>query len=501
MLILQKHILLLNDFYFGEFAGYLSNKNAELPLKLIKAIRSFGWEQPESDALCSIIYNSTDEKAKRKFLQLTHHTFKLSSFLSRNYPSYLKHNLMLIEELINKGENNKALLVAENLVDIAGKTEDFSTHANVLKFFAQRAFITDSKDSVKYHRQIEELHILEKQQNEIYAYIREYLHFKRKENLSITQLGRHLEFFNPYINSRFLSISILARFGRCYELSFLNHSNFYNESTFRELEAIERDLNNNGFLIFPFLDDVVFKVMGLKLQWMVNNMDSDGMLRESMRMIEESSQIRFWKSFLNLPELFAIAIQCSHYLSHYGETFREDFYAKLPEEIKQRVDFLKKKLKEDLDKPIWNEGYLIKLINTRSFYSGLLLLGTREEIQQSIDLIEETLISYQQIPFQKFLDGMFASLIIGYFSLKNYRKVTESYKRYRKSTAGNIVNEENDLTICAYYYSARWITSERKQYVEKLQATLETCRQKKNLHHVAKLIGALSAYFKIPLSL
>ncbi|MBC7863575.1 MAG: hypothetical protein IAF38_11405, partial [Bacteroidia bacterium] len=383
--------------------------------------------------------------------------------------------------------------------DIAEKTEDFSTHSGVLKFLAQQAFITDSKDSVKLHKQIGDLTKLEKQQNEIYAYLREFLHFKRKENLGLSHLNKDLEFFDPYINSRFLTINILSRFGKYYELSFLNHVSFYNHSTYEELELIERDLFNNGFLIFPFLDDVLFKVMGLKLQWLVHKMDTEGMLKESFRIIEESSQLKFWKSYVNIPELFAIAIQSSHYLSHYGETFRENYYDELPDEIKEKVNLLKRKLKEELDKPIWNEGYIIKLINTRSFYSGLLLLGTKEEIQSSVDLIEETFITYQQIPFQKFLDGMFAGLIIGYFSLKNYNRVAESYKRYKKATAGNSVNEENDLTICGYYYTAQWILTQRKQYLEKLAAVLETCRSRSNLKHVEKLILSLSSYFSVPL--
>jgi hypothetical protein len=159
------------------------------------------------------------------------------------------------------------------------------------------------------------------------------------------------------------------------------------------------------------------------------------------------------------------------------------------------INILKNSLLAELEKPIWNEGYIIKLINTRSLYSGLLLLGTKEEVKKGIDLIEETLITYQQIPFQKFLDGMFASLIIGYFSLKQYEKVIECYKRYKKSTSGNSVNEENDLTISAYYYTAQWLLTERKQYVDKLNAIYTITKQKNNLIHLKTLIGSIIDYF------
>ncbi len=501
MLSIQKHILLLNTFHFNEFSVHLKETKAELSYRLVNEIHDFAWEQPDSDKLCERIYGNSDEKSKKKFLQLTHHTLKLSSFLSRNFPSYLKHNLALIEEKINTGDVKKANLIAEYLLDISEKIEDYTTHINVLKFMSQQAFLVEEKDSVKYHKRIGELIEYEKQLNELYCYIRENLHFKRKDNVAVGQVEKlHKNFFEKYLNSPSFSVSILARFGKYYELSFLYHQDFYRDETLAELDRIERDLNNNSFVVFPYLDDVLFKVLGLKLQYMVHKMDSSGMMKESQRIIEESSHLKFWHSYVNVPELFAIAIQASHYVSHFGETYREDHYKNLPEDIKRNINYLKEKLIEELEKPIWNEGYLIKLINTRSLYSGLLLLGSFEEIKKGINMIEETLITYQQIPFQKFLDGMFASLVIGYFSLKNYEKVADCYKRYKKSTSGNIVNEENDLTIATYYYTSQWLITKRKQYVEKLNNTFQVAQSKPNLKHVELLITNIIAYFDISLT-
>jgi hypothetical protein len=500
MLSIQKHILLLNDFHFAEFCTHLRNVKAELSHKLINEIRNFGWEQPESDKLCARVYGSADEKTKKKFLQLTHHTLKLSSYLSRNYPAYLKHNLSLIEERINIGDGQRANLIAEYLCDIAEKIEDFTTHISALKFLSQQGFIIESKDQVKYHRKIGELIENERALNETYLLLREALHFKRKENLQ--DGAKHINsksLFDKYIDHPCFSVSILARFGKYYELCFLNNPDFYLDSTLAELEKIERDLNNNSFVVFSFLDDVLFKALGLKLQYMVHKMDSQGMMKESQRIIEESSHLKFWQSYVNIPELFAISIQASHYVSHYGETFREDNFRNLPEDIKRNINYLKGRLEHELDKAIWDDGYIVKLINTRSLYSGLLLLGTKQEIEKAVQLIEETLITYQQIPFQKFLDGMFASMIIGYFSLRQYEKVAECYKRYKKATNGSSVNEENDLTISAYYYTSQWIVSERKQYSEKLQLTYEATIGKNNLHHIRKLIASLALYFHIPM--
>ncbi len=500
MLSIQKHVLLLSPFHFAEFSSHLKETKAELSYRLINEIRDLGWNQPDSDELCERIYGSSDEKSKKKFLQLTHHTLKLSSFLSRNYPSYLKHNLALIEEKINSGKLKDADTIAEYLLDISEKIEDFTTNINVLKFQSQQAFLVEEKDSVKYHKRIAELIEFERQLNELYGYIRENLHFKRKDITPASYIEKlHKNFFDKYINSPSFSVSILARVGKYYELSFLYHQDFFNDSTLVELDKIERDLNNNSFVVFPYLDDILFKVLGLKLQYMVHKMDSAGMMKESLRIIEESSHLKFWQSYVNVPELFAIAIQGSHYVSNYGETYREDHYKNLPDDIKKNINYLKDKLVKELEKPIWNEGYLIKLINTRSLYSGLLLLGTVDEIKKGVNLIEETLITYQQIPFQKYLDGMFASLVIGYFSLKNYEKVADCYKRYKKSTSGNIVNEENDLTIATYYYTSQWLMTQRKQYIEKLNNTYLTAQSKQNLKHVETLVKNIVVYFDINL--
>ncbi len=497
MLSIQKQILLLSEFHFNEFANYLKTSKAELPFKLIHEIRNFGWEQPESEVLSKRIYGQSGASVKGKFLQLVHHTFKLSGFLSRNYPAYLKHNLNLIEEYTNKGDRKKANLLAEYLLDIAEKIEDFTTQINVLKFQGQQAFITEFKSPVKFHEKIEKLIHAELRLNTLYKYIRENLHFKNKDNVSVKTSKADLKFFDEYLDDECFCIKTIAKFGKYYQLSFQNDPQFYEKSTLKELENLERELQNNAFIVFHFLDDLLFKIIGLKLQLMVSTMDTEGMMKESSRLIEESSSLKFWQSYINVPEIFAIAIQASHYVTNYSATYKADHYKELPEAIKQNINKLKQVLATEIEKPIWNEGYIIKLINTRSIYSGLLMLGTPDEVKKGIDLMEETLTSYQQIPFQKFLDGMFASLIIGYFSLQQYAKISECYKRYKKSTSGNKVNLENDITISAYYYASQWLLNGRKQYSEKLFALIPLCEENPNLTGVKTLILDLAQYFNI----
>ena len=138
------------------------------------------------------------------------------------------------------------------------------------------------------------------------------------------------------------------------------------------------------------------------------------------------------------------------------------------------------------------------MINVRCFYAALLLTGDAKDKLKSIKLLEDTLISYQQIPFQKFLDGIFVTLIMGYFSLKDYEKLISAHKRYKKITAEQLVVKENDLTIDTYYFTAQYLLNNRKQYIDKL---LLAYNDKQANNNVKALINELVSYYSIPLNL
>ena len=161
-------------------------------------------------------------------------------------------------------------------------------------------------------------------------------------------------------------------------------------------------------------------------------------------------------------------------------------------------DYFLQSLENELKKTVWEDGNLIKLINVRCFYAALLLTGDAKDKLKSIKLLEDTLISYQQIPFQKFLDGIFVTLIMGYFSLKDYEKLISAHKRYKKITAEQLVVKENDLTIDTYYFTAQYLLNNRKQYIDKL---LLAYNDKQANNNVKALINELVSYYSIPLNL
>jgi hypothetical protein len=498
MLIIQKLIVLLDEFHLNEFINFLNRTNANLPKKLVEEIVKYELNQPESDVLCKAVYGKCDEKSKKNFFQLAHHTLKLSFFLARNYPNYLSHNRSRIEALINEGKIKEANQIADILMDVAQKIEDRITLVAVLKFFAQQSFHLEQKNhTIRYHKKIEETLEEEKTFNAIYFYLRTHFNVKNKSSFSSKELEPHRKFFDQYIHHPSFSISFLARYAKLYALTFLQDPSFFSKESFDELQVLEKELEKNSFVVFPFLEDVLFRLYSIKIEYMFHNMGSEQILDETYSIMKNADHVLFWKNFINLPEIFALAVQVSYYVSHNLDVYKDDFIKNLQSETRDRILFLRNRCEEILSKSFWESGFHVKRINLISLYAALLLLGNKEDIIKSVELIENTLISYQQISFQKYHDSIFATLIIGYFALKQYDKVVETFKRYKKLTGDKVTNEENDITICGFYYMAQWLLSAKNQYREKYYATIERCNAGRNLANTQKMLLEMASYFHL----
>jgi hypothetical protein len=498
MLSIQKVILLLDQFHFDEFQNHLKNIRAELPCKLVRQIREDDWNQKESDELCEAVYGACDDKSKKKFFQLAHYTFRLTSYLSRNHPSYLNHNLARIEQLINKGELQRANELATITLDICEKVEDFSNAIAVLKFFAQQAFITENKNNaIKYHERISTLLKNEHIVNQLYLYMRKNLNFKGKSVLSEKEMQEHLLFYDKYRNFDALSVQLLSRFAYCQTLNYLNDPHFYSAEIEAEIDDLTSELEKNSFLIFSFSDDIQLNVDYLKLKLLINKLDQGDLQRQTAELIEKREPLRFWKNYVNTPEIIYLSIQASYYLTHYCYGYKKDYNTNLPKDVKKQVEFYKKKCEEIIAKPIWNEGLYVRFINLNNIYCGFLLLGSKEDIKLAVDKIEALLVNFQQIAFQRLYDALFATLMLGYFFLNDHEGIQECYKRYEKLTTGTSKNMENDLTIKAVYYVSQWQSTQRKQYVDKLNNVLAKVEELGNLPHLQRVIEDMIEYFGI----
>ncbi len=500
MLSIQKAILLLDDFHFEEFKLHLKKSNAELPHKLIVQIRKDDWDQKESDDLCKEVYGSMDEKSKKKFFQLVHYTFRLTSFLSRNHPSYLTNNISKIELLVNKGELKKANKLAEILLDVSEKTEDFPTAVAVLKYFAQQAFVLENKNAaIKHHQRISELLKNEHIINLMYLYMRQNLNFKGKSVLSDKEMEEHLMFYDKYRNNESLSIQMLSRYSYFHTLNYLNDVRFYSQEILDEINKLIDDLEKNAFIIFTFSDDIQLNVDYLKLKHLIGSMSRDDLQKETAFLIKQREPLRFWKNYVNTPEIIYLSIQVSYFLTHYCHGYKTGYNESLPKEVRSQIEFYTQKCEEILSKPIWNEGMHVRFINLNNIYCGFLLLGSKEDIKKATEKLEYLLVNFQQIAFQRLYDALFATLILGYFFSGDHESIQECYKRYEKLTAGINKNVENDLTIKSIYYASQWSSTQRKQYVEKLQGVANKATENDNLKHLQHFIGDVVDHFDIPM--
>lgn len=498
MLNIQKVVVLLDEHHLQEFRKHLEQSRAELPLKLVEAAHRIGWEEKDSDALCKAIYGKAGTAEKKKFFQLAHHTFKLTSYLSRNYPSYLVHNISRIEVLVNQGKLPEANRLAEVLLDIAEKIEDYNTARAMLQYFAQQSFMLERRsDSVRYLERNAVVIDSERALNDIYHYLRLHLHFKDKASLNRDDIEKHISFFSQYKEHSAFTVRILARYARLYTISYLNDDRFYSKETLDELNDMNDEIEKNPYVVFTFSDDIELNIDYLKLKYLVSHLNEEDLQRESDALLKKREAPRFWRNYLNTAQVAFLSIQASFHVSHYGFGYRKNFNENLPIEVREQIAFYKKTCEEILNSTAWNEGLHVRYINMLNVYCAFLLLGSREEIRKVTELMEGAMFNYQQVAFQRLYDAIFAALVMAYFMLEEYVKVQECYKRYEKLTAPSVKLPENDITIKAFYYTAQWLMTSRKQYREKLNGLVEKTENVGNLASTRRLLLDLKSYYKI----
>ncbi len=504
MLLIEKVVKLLDDFHFGIFREHVKNLSIRsyYPLALLDVIDRDMEKEQESEKLFKAVYGDEPEGEKdmKKFFQLAHHTFKLTGFLARNYPDYLQNNITRIQHLVNTGRLDAATRLAEMVLDVSGKIEDFDSEMKVLRFLAQReGYLESSKGALSYYERIGELLKLKQIINDINFFVYRKLKDKGKEE--VNNVPETLAFFENYKSHPSQVIQLLSRLSICHLLFMFRDASFYTEENFREMESIEEALEKYDYIIFPHLHNIRTKLTFLKLNFSARQLSTEKVLDEATAIIEQSEDDLFWNSFINLPEINSIAIQTSHLVTNYFTSYREDHLEILPDETKSRVRFLKNKCNALFENKMLKEEYVVKYINLTTIYSGLLLLGGKEEIAESYDLLENLLLFYQQVPFHAYIDPIYLNLILAGFCLKDFEKVERSYRRYKKSTNGKVVNPENDLVLHGFYYASKWLETQRDQYVKKLSAVIEQTSGKTNLITTRKLLTDVIQYFEIPVSL
>jgi len=495
-LTIQKAIKLLGQEHLNLFRQYLKSINATLPLKLVDSIEPGFEDDTEIDALCTLVYGTSDHRARRTFNQLASHTFQLTAYLSRNFPNYLNHNVGAIEFLLMAGKPDEANLLAECLLDVAGRIGNYSVQVSCMKFFAQQAVIFNNKsESLKYFEEIRAALSNDLLLNELYFYARKHFDIGRKDDSILQDIDKHLAYFEAFHQHEAPAVRLLSKYCTWF-ISYYFRSN--GNDLIQPITEFYQELTRNAVIIFPLLEDLLSKTSFLLL----NNSKVDihqAEAREKFNILNKHlKQTFFWKNYNSLPQMFVIAIKTTFYVSRYhSEIHNANFINTLPQTEQTDIRQLINSCEELLGSQNLKENFVNDYIKLRLTYAVVLLLGGPESIRKSTSDLEELMITFQQTSFSASIDSIFACLMIGYFASGNYRLCGETYNRYIKLAKGRILITENDIDIHTYYYMAQWLSTKRQQYINKFIENYARAGEHSSNDSLQKNMRKLAAFYKI----
>jgi hypothetical protein len=499
-LTIQKLVKLLDEYHLNKFKTHLEESNANLPLKLINYISKNILHDYDNDKLCYLIYGIVDKKTKQSFSQLASYTFKLSSYLSRNFPSYLYHNINRLQIFINDGYLKEANSIAEMLLDISEKIEDFAMQAATYKFLAHQALLyKDYHGNIRYHRLTDEVLSYEKTQNFIYLYLRTNFIINIKDDSKLQELDKHISEFEHYYDHPKKSIQIASRFAVIFILYFYKSSEFKTPENRKKLELLMTEIERYNHIVFPFLDDIKIKTSYFIMNFPGTDLNDKETKKQFKELINYGSQADFWQNYVNIPELQSIIIKATHYISKYHyHTFKQNYHEILEPVDRKDIEQIIARCNVLIQKDIWEPNHVNDLVSLRMVLSAHLLCLDEHNYQEAIENLEKLMITYQQVAFSASIDSIIAMLMVGYFALKNYEKCLETYKRYIKLASGRVLNADNDTTIHFYYYTVQWLLTRRNQYILKMKELYDRVKDNESLYGSRKMIESIADYFRLP---
>ncbi len=504
LLTIQKFVTLLDDFHYTEFCRILQDINARLPLKLTTLIRERLPDYDSHEELCRKVYGGFDKNQRQSFNQLASYTFKLSAQLVQNYPGYLLPNLPNLQRLICDGKSEQADFLAKTFLSISSQIEHFGAQILVLKTLTQEAFHRkDFSLANKYNTELQQAYDAENTYNAVLTSLRtSFYQSQPRDPAWRVEMQQSRSFCEQHFKSEYASIRMLSYYAYLYLTYHFDPENFESDYARGILENLERDLVNYGYVSFHALFDMKSNLWFLKLNTAAFRLDDKVQRKEYEQFVQHYKEVKFWNNYLNIPELLAITIKVSYYLSGYHyQIHRPDYHEVLGVRQLEDIQTLIKECEMLISRDIWSKYYKNDLINLKLLYSALLILSGGENIKKGLNELEGTLITFQQVNFTGSIDSAFIFLMIGYFSLKQYSRCTETYKRYMKITKGTPIFEDNDIGIHTYYYLSNWLATQRRQYIVKLQANYERTFASDLYKEPRHAMEEFVRYFALPIEL
>lgn len=472
ILTIQKLTFLLTDFHYTELRKHLQAIKAVLPLKMVAAIRSKLPEFHSPDELCKVVYGSADENSKKKFNQLSSHTLRLTEFLAVNYPCYLHPNITDLQIIVNKGKWEQAVFLAEVLLNIADKIDDFKTQLLCCKFLSERYFsVKDYTTGLKFDKRALDSLEFETAGNVIQSRVRYALFAEKKINTE--ELLQLKEFLQHYHNHEKDSLRIVSQFYYLRLIFYYELKLFDNSEALPLIETLNKELLNHPYVILPFMIDVKGMLIYMQLSSGLYSLHSKERKKLFADLKEHYLHKRVSSGNISTGELHVMAVQSTQLLSKYHHLVGLKSYKDLIEkEDRKELDALLSKLKGYLDLPAESSLPDFQVRSLRMLLGAMLIISGGRDIKAGIFELESMLIAYQQVNLGPSTDSIFLSLMVGYFALADYDTCVSTFKRFSKIKTGKIVYAGNDLKIHAYYYLAQYLISGKKQFIEKMKEML-----------------------------
>lgn len=474
ILIIQKFISVLSDFHYHWFVEYLEKHKAQLPARLAQAIRARLPEFDSHDDLCIKVYGTCTEADRKKFNQLSAHTFKLSAGLAYNYPDYLAAHIVTVEKLVNTGKPLEAIDAVKFMLDIAERIDDFRTQVWCLRFLdADASQNQDLASGIRYGKRIKA--VLEKEM--LYAELQHVLRVDNSdegapENPEAYEARK--TFYSQYFSNTSVAISTLAHYGYVAWVFKYNPAYLSKPEDMAVLDELEAKLQQYPYVVFPFMTNMVGNTGYIRLSASSRQLSDKERARIFQELDDYYQEVHFTGDYVKQGQLYLIAIECSYLISTlYPYLQNKDYHTVIKTEQVKWINRKLEALSEMLKLEGKRKGNGPFSANVRMLYGALYIIkGGEQNIRKGIDELEALLVLYQQLSLKNSTDGIFMTLIIAYFAIGDYEKCLNVYKRFNKVKKNKNIYEGNDEKISAYYYVAQWVLNQRPQYKEKLKALL-----------------------------
>ncbi|MCX7745066.1 MAG: hypothetical protein N2167_10930 [Flavobacteriales bacterium] len=407
-MIIVTFIELLPPQLYQDFSHYLNKNHAELSLKLIKTIHQNAnlHIASDSETLCKTIYGQCNAANQKKLYQLAYHTFRLGGYIIKNYPNFLSEQISVVETYFNEGKVSKAVELCFKILDVAEKIEDFITVIKIYPWLIQHYFLKEDKVQCnkmieKYQHAISLYHEL----STLFIYLRTKLNYKERKNLNQEEITQHETFFKKYMQSKSLSVSIIASYGYYYALSLLGDPRFYNKISYDGIKQLIETQKKNHYLSNLLHDDILLYTEYLHLKQMLGlHIDEEQIEQSGFEIIDKKIPLKFWKGYVNTPVIMDLSVLASYYVSKYFEYILEpQKSSKIEPRVKEKLITLKHFTESMMqDAQSWKDEFNVRYINLSTIYCCFLLLAGKKKLKRLLIYWKEFCLHTSKLVFRNY---------------------------------------------------------------------------------------------------